>query len=901
MTEGNALRGAPRIVLSATLLGIFFLGLTLRLYGLDASSLWWDEVKTVTAARLDFLPMLNFQARDSVHPPLLYMVTGSFMSLFGDSDFVVRLQAALLGALAVLLTYKLGEVLWSRREGVIGAFLLAVNAYHIHYSQEARHYSLMVFLAILSLIFLLKALKEDKKGMWVLFALCTGLNIYTHYYAFLILPGELVFAAWLIVDNWRSRRSQPERPSLHHGEPVDSRNPSIEPNDPTAYTDMTAPASRQSTTPRKQALHLGAVLALVGLSYLPWLPILQQQLAGRMIEFGGVALEQPPRAELSPEFLVQVLHEYTGLGGVFLVLFLALFVLGLANSKAGYVVLFGLWITVPFLFPFLIRSSHFFEIRYAICVVPILLLVVARGTARLTSLLVRKLQVPTHDQKWRVALDSIFVACIFGGLSVAPIRDYYLVQKTDYRGVARYLASQASAADVVLADGEGYLYGDSTTVIRNLSYYMDRFGIADMPVVAVEPGLAEAMARHVAPRGGEVWAVLLSSELATAGTEDVVATTPFERLSVAQLRRPSGDIDQDMVVMLHALTELLRASDAHFDIHLALAEFYAAMGDQEEADTQVEQAISSRPVERSAHLHIALSYVQQGRPQDAVEEYLAFFQAPSTRPDWWREREAYWGLGLAYEQLGNLEQALAAYTEVLNLDSSYWQAYRRLGDLHLGLGEPGQALAAYQRAVDLQPQNALLHFLLGRAHQSLGQIEEATLAYQQVLSIDPNNEWARAQLASFSQLVEAEIPHPLFRSLGGELVLLGYDLGPATPEEGGPVQLTLWWQALANMDKDYTAFMHLVGPDGRLLAQQDSLLEYDGLPTSDWRIGLLVKDTYLLQLPAKAAPGDYAVLVGIYDWRTGERLPAWDRQGERIPQDAIELRPTAVTSSGADG
>ncbi|HJX37786.1 MAG TPA: tetratricopeptide repeat protein, partial [Anaerolineae bacterium] len=388
----------------------------------------------------------------------------------------------------------------------------------------------------------------------------------------------------------------------------------------------------------------------------------------------------------------------------------------------------------------------------------------------------------------------------------------------------------------------------------------------------------------------EVWAVLLHrGDFATAGSDEVVSTTPFGGLSVVQLRQPSGDKYQDAVVMLHALTELLQAPEAHFHVHLALAEFYAAAGDEEEAAAQVDLAKTSSPAERSAHLDLAASYSQQGRPEDAIEEYLAFFQASSTRPQWWREREAYWGLGLAHEQLDHLDQALAAYTEVLDLDPGYWQAYLRLGNLYLELGEPGQALAAYQRAVDLQPQDAHLRSLLGRAYQSLGRIEEATLAYQQALSIDPGNQWAKAQLASFSQLKEEDIPHQLFRGLGGEIALLGYDLIPATLEVGGTLQVTLWWQTLVNMDKDYTAFIHVVGPDGRLWAQGDSLLEHDGLPTSDWQIGLLVKDTYQLQLPMEATPGDFAVLVGVYYWETRERLPVWDPEGERAPDDAIIL------------
>ncbi|MDH4207656.1 MAG: tetratricopeptide repeat protein, partial [Anaerolineae bacterium] len=581
------------------------------------------------------------------------------------------------------------------------------------------------------------------------------------------------------------------------------------------------------------------------------------------------------------------------LGGVSLAFFLALFVLGLASSRAGYILLFGLWIAVPFLFPFAVRSSHFFEIRYAICVVPIMLLVVARGIALLSDLLVQGLPVTKKNRRWGLGVDAFLALGIFGALSVAPIRDYYLIQKPDYRGVARYLASQVSTEDIVLADGYGYLYHDSMTVIRNLSYYLDRSAIAEMPILTVEPGLAEAVAGLDTARDGKVWAIVLSSDFTAPGRNGMFATTPFEGLAVVQLRRPSGDRYQDTLVMLRTLTGLLRAPEARFDVYLALAEFYAALGNQDEVDTLVGLATSSRPVERSAHLHLAVYHAKQGRSEDAVEEYLAYLQAPSTRPDWWREREAYWGLAVAYEQLDNLEQAVPAYKEVLQLDPSYWRAYRKLGSLYLRLGEPGEALSAYGRAVDLQPQNSNLHLVLGRAYQSLDQIEEATLAYQQAVAIDPNNNVAKAQLISLSELTGREIPHPLFRplfrSLAGEINLLGYAIRPVALEAGRPLRVTLWWQALAPMDSDYSVFIHVLAPDGWMYAQQDSLLQHEGLPTSAWRVGLLVRGSYQLELPVEASAGSQAVLVGLYHWETGERLAVWDSEGVRAPEDAILL------------
>jgi hypothetical protein len=99
------------------------------------------------------------------------------------------------------------------------------------------------------------------------------------------------------------------------------------------------------------------------------------------------------------------------------------------------------------------------------------------------------------------------------------------------------------------------------------------------------------------------------------------------------------------------------------------------------------------------------------------------------------------------------------------------------------------------------------------------------------------------------------------------------------------------------MDSDYTVFIHVLAPDGSLCTQTDSLLEYEGRPTSDWSIGRLVKGIHQLQLPGEATPGEYTVLLGIYHWETGERLPVWDAEGARLREDIVELASVAVRAS----
>jgi hypothetical protein len=136
---------------------------------------------------------------------------------------------------------------------------------------------------------------------------------------------------------------------------------------------------------------------------------------------------------------------------------------------------------------------------------------------------------------------------------------------------------------------------------------------------------------------------------------------------------------------------------------------------------------------------------------------------------------------------------------------------------------------------------------------------------------------------------QLEDNHLLWRNLGDSVALIGYSTEPTDGQQGQLLHLALWWQCLAKMDTDYTLFIHVVGSGDRIWAQHDSLLVSDRRPTSAWRPGATVEQQYDVPLPADMPSGEYSVVVGMYYWRTGERLPVWDESGHRVTDDAIIL------------
>jgi hypothetical protein len=131
--------------------------------------------------------------------------------------------------------------------------------------------------------------------------------------------------------------------------------------------------------------------------------------------------------------------------------------------------------------------------------------------------------------------------------------------------------------------------------------------------------------------------------------------------------------------------------------------------------------------------------------------------------------------------------------------------------------------------------------------------------------------------------------HPLEVKLGGQVQLSGYDLAVDSPALTEPVQLTLYWQAIEPPTTDYTVFTQLIGPDGLVWAQQDNQPQAGQYPTTAWKPNDRVVDRYELFLSKDAPPGQYRLLVGMYDLASGQRLPAIAADGYQYPDHAIGL------------
>jgi len=165
------------------------LAAVLRFHSLAAKSFWFDEGVSVAIARLDWYNFARILWRREANMSLYYFLL-HFWLYFGGSGFFVRALSVLFAVASVPVIYLLGRRLFDSRVGLIASALMAVNAYHVQYSQDARSYSLMVLLCLLSSLYFLKCLSEPSRWNRAAYVLSSELAVYAQFFSALLLIAQ---------------------------------------------------------------------------------------------------------------------------------------------------------------------------------------------------------------------------------------------------------------------------------------------------------------------------------------------------------------------------------------------------------------------------------------------------------------------------------------------------------------------------------------------------------------------------------------------------------------------------------------------------------------------------------------------------------------------------------------
>jgi len=379
--------------------GLILLAFALRVCCLDFQSLWRDEVDTVIFAQRGIPALVANFVRTGENGPLYFLALHHWISLTGISEFSLRFFSVAFGVLTVPLVYLFGRRLLDGSVGLLAAFLVALSPYHVWYSQEARMYSLVAFLALLSLHLFHLALQRDQWLLWVGYVVVTSLALYIHLFTALMILVEGVWFGLL----WRGYRD----------------------------------AARN------------ALIALACLT-LPYVPIAVRHIIPALVSPPPIVIYYPYGLTEMMRILLTAfslgLRPITGLGPI--VLFASLFLAGLFYRGEGTrkwrallpswrIALLCIYVFLPILATYLVSLRRpTFTDRYLIFILPGYYLLLASGL-----LVVKR----------RSAI--VFALCIslvtFYALRAVWMQDHTRI-KADFRAAAQHFAAHAQPDDLII-------------------------------------------------------------------------------------------------------------------------------------------------------------------------------------------------------------------------------------------------------------------------------------------------------------------------------------------------------------------------------------------------------------------------------------------------------------------
>lgn len=149
-----------------------------------------------------------------------------------------------------------------------------------------------------------------------------------------------------------------------------------------------------------------------------------------------------------------------------------------------------------------------------------------------------------------------------------------------------------------------------------------------------------------------------------------------------------------------------------------------------------------------------------------------------------------------------------------------------------------------------------------------------------------------APSATMTALPANAVARPV--TLGGRVLLKGFEPGAAELRAGAPLDVNLYWQANEPTNVDAHLFVGLYAADGTLCAGTEEIPLGNGLGTSRWAPGELLREPVRLLIPARTNPGNYILRVVLYNPLTNEPLAAstaeWVTEDNQIQLTAVTVR-----------
>jgi tetratricopeptide (TPR) repeat protein len=264
---------------------------------------------------------------------------------------------------------------------------------------------------------------------------------------------------------------------------------------------------------------------------------------------------------------------------------------------------------------------------------------------------------------------------------------------------------------------------------------------AVIPSLVNIAGITAATGRHA--EAEQVYRRILSLRWGVPGggigAEQVLEN--FAEVLSLDLTRDSG--------LKRALDEYWRSiSDARLnkDLYVAMRDGFIAAQLMMEAESLMQRAVKVYPASRQLQYQLGELYVIWGKYQKAIEAFESAARRGASA-DAGVERQQR---GVIYERIGEMnfdlvrfDEAIAALTKAVEINSASWSPHLLLGKVYLRRNRFEEAAAEYSRVISVNSRIAAAHEGLARVHLELDRYTESATEAGLALAIDPGLQSAR--------------------------------------------------------------------------------------------------------------------------------------------------------------
>jgi len=167
----------------------------------------------------------------------------------------------------------------------------------------------------------------------------------------------------------------------------------------------------------------------------------------------------------------------------------------------------------------------------------------------------------------------------------------------------------------------------------------------------------------------------------------------------------------------------------------SLAILYRMLGNTKAMNEAFEKAktLSQKATEKE-RLNIESQYAlfKEGN----IEKALRILKQITTKYP--KEKRTYHALGYIYQNMNSLDEAIAAFNKVLELDPYFGVSINQLGYIYADMGDYEKSLEYFKRYASVSPGDANPIDSMAEMYFRMGKLNEAILKYKEVLEIKPD-------------------------------------------------------------------------------------------------------------------------------------------------------------------